>query len=385
MRDADKRDLALSGAVPEAPAPHPEVALARTPPAAFYTDPVRLVRELATVFTRSWQYVGHTAQLARPGDFFTTRSAREPLVFVNDGGVIRGFFNVCRHRAGPLALGCGNAARLVCRYHGWTYSLQGQLLRAPEMEGAQHFEPANIHLEPVAVHVLGPLIFAALDASTPPFDGFHPRLADECAPYQLARLRHVMTRDYPVAANWKLYVDNFLEGYHLPQVHPALGREIDYKSYATELATHRVLQHAPVRPDTGSLYTPVAGEPAARYYWLFPNLMLSFYERQLQVNVVIPDGVDRTVVRFDWFALDAGPEHGEQERFRTLVEFSDLVQAEDAGICQVLQGNVQSSAYRSGPYCPAREAGVHLFHRLMLGEPQGRHTTLTSQAAADTP
>jgi len=366
MGDVDQQLPAMNPAAGAA-APHPEVAQARTPPAAFYVAPEQLARERATVFVRSWQYVGHTAQLARPGDFFTTHCAHEPLVFVNDDGVIRGFFNVCRHRAGPLALGCGNALRLVCRYHGWTYSLQGRLLRAPEMEGAQQFEPAKIHLQPVAVELVGPMIFAALDASTPPFDSFHPGLVDECAPYQLARMRHVMRRDYPVAANWKLYVDNFLEGYHLPQVHPALSREIDYKSYVTELVTHRVLQHAPVRPATGSLYTPVAGEPAARYYWLFPNLMLSFYERQLQVNVVIPENAERTVVRFDWFALDAGPRHGELERFRRLVEFSDVVQAEDAAMCQVLQGNVQSSAYRSGPYCPAREAGVHLFHRLMLG------------------
>jgi len=340
---------------------------ASTPSAEFYTDPGQLAREIATVFRRRWQYVGPASQLERPGDYITARIAHEPLVLLNDGGVIRGFFNVCRHRAGPLALGCGNAARLVCRYHGWTYSLQGQLLRAPEMEGALGFDPAKIHLAPIAVHVFGPLVFAALDASTPPFDGEHPRLVDECAPYQLARMRHVMTRDYPVAANWKLYVDNFLEGYHLPQVHPALCQEIDYRSYVTELDTHRVLQQAPARAGSGSLYTPAAGEPAARYYWLFPNLMLSFYERQLQVNVVIPNGVDRTVVRFDWFALDAGPHHRELEHFRRLVEFSDAVQAEDAAICQVLQGNVRSSAYQSGPYCPAREAGVHLFHRLMLG------------------
>src|SRR5260221_2456665 len=366
MADADQQVPAMSHGVAGLAAPHPEVALARTPSAPFYVAPEQLARERATVFRRSWQYVGHTAQLARSGDYFTTRSTDEPLVFVNDDGVIRGFFNVCRHRAGPLALGCGNAARLVCRYHGWTYSLQGQLLRARKMESAPQFEPAKIHLQPVAVETVGPMIFAALDASTPSFESFHPGLIDECAPYQLARLRHVMTRDYPVAANWKLYVDNFLEGYHLPQLHPALSREIDYKSYVTELATHRVLQHAPVRAATGSVCTPAPGEPAARYYWLFPNLMLSFYERQLQVNVVAPEGADRTVVRFDWFALDAGPRHGELERFRRLVEFSDVVQAEDAGMCQVLQGNAQSSAYRPGPYCPAHEAGVHLFHRLML-------------------
>ena len=347
-------------------APHADVRQAHTPPASFYTDPARLERELETVLARSWQYVGHMGQLRAHGDFFTTRLGREPLLFVRDGDCVRGYFNVCRHRAGPLALGCGHAARIVCRYHGWSYSLQGQLLRAPEMDGAQGFDTAGIHLEPVTVHVLGPLIFAALTAEVAPFERFHAGLAAECAPFHLERMRHVLTRDYPVSSNWKVYVDNYLEGYHVPQVHPALNREIDYRSYVTELAANRVLQHAPVRADTASLYRQAEGEPDASYYWLFPNIMLNLYERQLQVNVVIPDGVERTVVRFEWFALDAGPPHVQDPHFNRLREFTELVQAEDAGICEAVQANLQSSAYRSGPYSPVRETGVHWFHRLML-------------------
>ena len=344
---------------------------ARTPPASFYTDPEQLTRESRTVLPRSWQYVGHTGQLRAHGDYFTTRIGREPLLFLRDGELVRGYFNVCRHRAGPLAQGCGHANRIVCRYHGWTYSLQGQLLRAAEMDGAQPFDPAGIRLEPVQVHVLGPMIFAALDPQTPPFDGFHADLAAQCAPFQLERMQHVLTRDYPVAANWKLYVDNYLEGYHVPQVHPALNREIDYKSYVTVLGAHHVLQHAPVRPETASFYRQAAGEPDASYYWLFPNIMLNLYERQLQVNVVIPDGVEHTVVRFDWFALDAGAQHVQDPHFCQLLQFTETVQAEDAAICQAVQGNLHSSAYRSGPYSPVRETGVQLFHRLMLpgGEP----------------
>ena len=102
----------------------------KTPPAPFYIDPARLVAEHATVFARSWQLVGHAAQLARPGDYFTTRLGNEPLLFTNDKGTLRGFFNVCCHRAGPVANGCGNSQRLACRYHGWTYDLSGKLLRA---------------------------------------------------------------------------------------------------------------------------------------------------------------------------------------------------------------------------------------------------------------
>ncbi len=347
-------------------APHADVNQARTPPASFYTDASRLTREFRTVLARSWQYVGRTEQLRSHGDYFTTRIGREPLLFVRDGDAIRGFFNVCRHRAGPLAQGCGHASRIVCRYHGWSYSLQGQLMRAPEMEGAQPFDTLNIRLEPVQVHVWGPMIFAALDRETAPFERFHPHLAGECVPFRLERMQHVMTRDYPVAANWKVYVDNYLEGYHVPLVHPALNREIDYKAYETVLAPNRVLQHAPIRPETASLYAQAPGEPDASYYWLYPNIMLNLYERQLQVNIVLPDSVGSTVVRFEWFAVDAGPEFAHDPHFKQLLDLTEVVQAEDAGICEAVQGNFQSSAYRSGPYSPVRETGVHHFHRLLL-------------------
>jgi len=347
-------------------APHADVGRARTPPASFYTDGTLLAREFETALASSWQYVGHTGQLRAHGDYFTTRIGSEPLLFVRDGEIIRGYFNLCRHRAGPLAQGCGHAARIVCRYHGWSYSLQGQLLRAPEMDGAQNFDAAGIRLLPVQVHVWGPLIFAALGREVPPFEQYHAGLAAECAPFHLDRMQHVLARDYPVASNWKVYVDNYLEGYHVPLVHPSLNREIDYKSYVTELAPNRVLQHAPVRADTASLYRQHAGEPDASYYWIFPNIMLNLYEHQLQVNVVIPQSIDRSVVRFEWFALEAGPERAHDPHFVELLKFTELVQAEDAAICEAVQANLRSRAYRSGPYSPVRETGVHWFHRLML-------------------
>src|SRR5688572_28261411 len=121
----------------------------QTPAAAFYNNPARLQHEHEEVFARSWQVVGHVSQLQKSGDYFTSQIGTEPLVLVNDNGTIRGFFNVCRHRAGPVAIGCGHSQRLVCRYHGWTYELSGQLLRTTEMEGAD-FDPAMIHLQPVA-------------------------------------------------------------------------------------------------------------------------------------------------------------------------------------------------------------------------------------------
>lgn len=336
----------------------------QTPAAAFYVDPARLAVERETVFARSWQLVGHAEQLARPGDYFTAQVGREPLLFTNDGGTLRGFFNVCRHRAGPVAQGCGHAQRLSCRYHGWTYDLAGQLLRTTEMEGAD-FDPTQIRLQPVAVHRFGPLLFAALDPATPAFETQFPGVAERCAPFALEQMKYVTTRSYPVNANWKLYVDNYLEGYHIPLVHPTLNREIDYRQYVTELGERHVLQYAPVRAGTAEHYRADSGNGEAVYYWLFPNLMLNIYEGQMQTNMVIPLGVDRTVVRFDWFSHEPLPDPESNERWRELAAFSEVVQAEDAGICETVQMNIGSRAYRPGPYSPKREGGVRLFHSLM--------------------
>ena len=342
-----------------------------TPVASFYVDPARLDVEHDRVFTRSWQLVGRTDQLRTPGDYFTTRLGREPLLFVNDDGVIRGFFNVCRHRAGPIAQGCGNARRLVCRYHGWTYDLSGQLLRATEMDGAQ-FDASQIRLEGVRVHSVGPLVFAALAPDTPPFDEFFPGVAERCASLRLETMRYVATRDYPVNANWKVYVDNYLEGYHIPLVHPGLNREIDYRQYVTESGPRHTVQCAPVREGTSALYKGAVvdgrGDGQAYYYWLFPNTMLNIYEGQLQTNVVIPIDVNRTMVRFDWFAYEPAPDPETDERWNRLVRFSEEVQEEDAKICEAVQFNLGSRAYRPGPYSPKRESGVRLFHELMGAE-----------------
>jgi choline monooxygenase len=336
----------------------------KTPPASFYNDPARLDAEHHSVFTRSWQLVGHIGQLREPGDYFTTRLGTEPLLFTNDGGTIRGFYNVCRHRAGPIAYGCGRAQRLVCRYHGWTYDLTGQLLRTTEMEGASDFDPSSIRLRPVATYQFGPLLFAALDPSTPPFDEFFPGVAEHCAPLHLERMGYVAMREYPVKANWKVYVDNVLEGYHIPLVHPGLNREIDYRKYVTETSERHTLQYAPIR-EGSEHYGKAGSNGQAFYYWLFPNIMLNIYEGLLQTNVVIPVDVNNTIVRFEWFSHEPLPDPQTDARWNELVRFSEEVQAEDAQICEAVQFNISSRAYVSGPYSPKRESGLQLFHSLM--------------------
>jgi choline monooxygenase len=339
-----------------------DIAHARTPEAAFYTDADQLARELVAVIGRSWQLAGHAGQLAESGDFFTAEICGEPLLLVNDAGTLRGFFNVCRHRAGPVAEGCGRQRLFACRYHGWTYDLKGQLVRAAEMEGAA-FDPAQIRLEPVRLERWGPLLFVTLEHDLPRIPESFPGLEEDCAPFGVERMRHGVSRVYPVNANWKVYVDNFLEGYHIPLVHPGLNREIDYRSYGTMLRERHVVQSAAVREAGTAHFRAQPGEPPASYLWLYPNMMLNFYQGQLQTNLVIPRGVDRCDVLFDWYAPESLPEL----RWRELVRFGDEIQSEDAAICERVQRNLRSRAYRPGPYSPLREAGVHHFHGLMRG------------------
>lgn len=322
--------------------------------------------ETKSVFRRAWHLVGPASELAKPGAYLTTDVGRESLVLVNDSRTLRGFFNVCRHRAGPLASGCGQTRRLVCRYHGWTYDLSGKLLRAPEMEGVADFDTHSIHLREVLVHRFGPLLFVALDDQTLPFDAYCPGVSSEMAQLKMAQMQHVMRCDYPVNANWKNYIDNFLEGYHIPLIHPALDRELDYDSYSTKLGVRSVLQFAPIRAAGAQFYRDGSADNQARYFWLYPNIMLNFYENQLQTNKVIPLDVDHSIVRFDWFALPPPPNPESDQRFRSLLAFSEQIQAEDAAICESVQRNFSSIAFLPGRYSRQREAGVHLFHRLVL-------------------
>ncbi len=329
-------------------------ARAETLPAKLYTDPAWLAAERRAVFAGSWQPCARADQLGETGAYATADIGGESVVVVRDGEALRGFHNVCRHRAGPVARGCGRRQTLQCGYHGWTYGLDGRLLRAPEMDGTADFDPAAVRLPPVAVGAWGPLVMACVDPARA------PALAELTDGVALEPLPHRLHREYPVACNWKVYVDNYLEGYHIPIVHPSLHRELDYDAYRTETRRWSSLQHAPVRPAAGTERRYVARSDGERnqYWWVFPNLMLNIYMDMVQVNVVVPLAVDRTVVRFDWFArgeLAAG-----------LVDFSDLIQDEDRHICETVQHNLSSRSYDRGRYSARRENGVHHFHSLLV-------------------
>jgi phenylpropionate dioxygenase-like ring-hydroxylating dioxygenase large terminal subunit len=348
----------------------PDIKRAATIPSRLYVDPVYLELERERVFAHTWQLVGRAELLPESGSFFTAEIGNDSIVVLRDGTTLRGFHNVCLHRAGPVAHGCGKRQTLQCKYHGWTYTLEGELLRAPEMEGVECFTPSDMRLRPVAIATWGPLVFANLDGKAPALESMVGDIPGRVARFGCESMRHVMRKQYELACNWKVYVDNYLEGYHIPVVHPSLHKEIDYDSYRVEPQRYSSIQHAPLRPNapgaTDRKYDPSKTDVAeAVYGWIFPNIMLNVYLGQMQTNVVIPVAHDRTIVVFEWFASNPPEDPSTDADWARLVAFSDEIQDEDVEICETVQRNLRSRVYDRGRYSAKRENGVHHFHSLL--------------------
>jgi choline monooxygenase len=355
-----------------------EIARAWTLPAPLYTDSSIFLAEKEKIFARTWQVVGHASQVENPGDFFTTEFIGEPLLLVRGpDGKLRGFYNVCRHRAGPPAEGCGSRKLFRCGYHGWTYSLDGALLSATEIEGVEGFRPEEFALKPVRTEEWFNLVFVNLDQEARPLRESLGELPARAEKFPFTQMKLFERRTYDMKCNWKTYVDNYLEGYHLPSVHPGLNRELDYDAYVVEphARGHEkyVRQFSPIRGAQPGDATPRryadsgadSGSPLTTdYFWIFPNWMLNCYPDNVSLNIVLPVEVERSLAIFEWYLPEK--DHGSPAA-KAAVEFSDQIQIEDIGICEIVQKNLRSRSYSRGRFSVKQEKGVHAFHR-MYGE-----------------
>jgi choline monooxygenase len=345
----------------------PDVAEAFTLPSNFYFDSSFESIEKEKIFSRTWQIVGHVRQLPKSGSFFTTELVGEPLLIVrNSKDEIKGFYNVCKHRAGPPAQGCGERKVFRCGYHGWTYSLDGELLNAPECEGVKDFRQKDFGLTPVRTEEWAGLIFVNLDDSGQPLLQSLGQLPQQAARFHLEKMQLHQRRVYEMQCNWKTYIDNYLEGYHLPSVHPSLNRELDYGSYTTQLFAGYSLQSSPIRgPENEATvqrrYSQAKGDDVAEYYWVFPNWMLNCYPDNVSVNIVLPVSPERSIAIFEWYFPESVL--GTEAPART-VGFSDEIQVEDVRICEIVQKNLRSRSYSRGRYSVKQERGLHHFHTL---------------------
>jgi choline monooxygenase len=341
---------------------------AHTIPARWYFDPAVAEREREAVF-RGWQVAARVDQLREPGAYATTEIAGEPILALRDEGTLRAFHNVCRHRAAVVVPGeCGVLDRLRCRYHGWTYDLRGQLRGLPEFDGICDFAREDNGLVPLAVDVWGPCVWVHPGSPRTPLAEFLAPLAGRHP--EIATLRWAARKSYEVACNWKVYVDNYLDGgYHVNTVHPTLAGVLDYREYRTEVYEHASVQVSPLVDDGGATAGTRAGTHAY-YWWVYPNFMVNIYSGVMDTNLVLPLGPDRCRVIFDFYFSDQSDEY-----IRKSLDVADAVQIEDMEICAEVQRGLRSRTYVSGRY-GRREAGVHHFHRLL-------HRDLSAPAPRD--
>ena len=348
----------------------PDVTLASTLPAAFYRDASTFERVKERVFARSWQWIGDIVDVGRPGSLsprdMLPGCLDEPLLLSRDAeGTLRCLSNVCTHRGNLLVKTPCVADQIRCGYHSRRFDLAGRMNFMPEFALARNFPAPSDDLPQVPFGTLGTQAFAAV-APAAPLDAFLGDVAARLAWLPLADFHHDPSRDrsFDIAAHWALYVENYLEGLHIPFIHPALNQVLSFEGYDYELHRYANLQFARARDGEQAFELPSSSPDfgqrvAAYYYWIFPNLMLNFYPWGLSVNVVQPQGIDRTRVIFRSYVWDAG-KLGDGAGGDL-----DQVELEDEEVVQQVQRGIQSRFYDRGRYSPSKERGVHQFHRLL--------------------
>jgi choline monooxygenase len=340
-----------------------------TPPSSWYTNEQVYALERDSVFRSSWQPAARLEQLKAPGSYVSGCLLGEPWVVLRDAeGELRAFYNSCRHKGREVVTGCGRADQLVCDYHAWRYDLDGRLRKAPKMAGIERFERDAMSLVPLRVEAWGPWAFVCRDADATSLHGSVVALDDELEQGDWGRLRFAGTRSWTIDCNWKVYVDNYLDGgYHIPHMHPTLDAQLDMSRYRTEVFERYSVQTCPPADRGDSRIDYDAEQRIGRravYAWLYPNFMLNRYGPCLDSNHVIPLGPNRCRVEYEFYFEDTeGPEA--QHFIEQSMAQSDVTQREDIAICESVQLGLGSESYDRGRYAPEVEMGEHHFHRLL--------------------
>jgi choline monooxygenase len=354
-----------------------------TIPASWYVDSGIADLETRTVFSKTWQLVGRIDQVEKPGQYVSANVAGQPIVVVRgNDNVLRGFYNVCRHHAAAVVTEpCGQASILHCPYHGWNYGLDGSLKGMPEFDGVKDFDRQQNGLVPIKADTWEKFVFINLDPKAQPLSEFLGGLVKRTAPLGLKKLHFFDTRTYDIHCNWKVFVDNYLDGgYHVPHLHKGLNSVLDYKQYTIENEDRYCLQSSPmVSSDEDAATGATRKGDRAWYFWQYPNLMINCYEGYMDTNLVLPVDVDHCRIVFDFYFADVS--EARRENNQQSVAVGARVQDEDLGICEAVQRGLKSRAYGAGRLSVRREAGEHLFHRFLAADL--KHGLGQTAAAAD--
>ncbi|MEJ2584134.1 MAG: aromatic ring-hydroxylating dioxygenase subunit alpha [Robiginitalea sp.] len=348
----------------------PDIRKASTLPSEFYRDPDVFEALKDKVFYKSWQWIGDVRMLPEnPSAYpFVMLSdfLEEPMVLTRDAsGKVHCLSNVCTHRGNLVAGQPGKARKLICRYHGRRFALDGTFEHMPEFEEAEGFPAPCDDLPSFPLRSWGPFLFAGLNPSfdfQEVIDGMNERVG--FLPLHTFEEDPARHKDYQIRAHWALYCDNFLEGFHIPFVHEDLNKVLDYGDYETVLYKHFNLQigyagEGEAVFDLPEGHVDYGKKVAAYYFWVFPNTMFNFYPWGVSVNLVQPLGPDRTRVSFRTYVhdaswLDQGAGTG-----------LDKVELEDEEVVEGVHKGIRSRFYKAGRFSPTREQGVHHFHSLL--------------------
>ena len=350
---------------------HPDIAQAQTLPASFYADSALYERLLEGLFARSWQWIGDRDKLPEPAYLYPFEllpgSLAEPLL-LSRSAQDEWFClsNVCTHRANILCTEPGRQRLIRCGYHGRCFGADGRFRSMPEFEGVADFPSAKDDLPQLPLKALGKLLFTSLKSPIASFEKvFEPILARLAwFPWAELQARPHLDKDYEVEAHWALYCDNYLEGFHVPFVHPGLNERLDYGQYRTEVFEYCNLQLGLAEPGQPCFDLPTSaldyGQLVFAYYWwVFPNLMLNVYPWGLSLNLVEPQGLNRCRVKFRTFCLPGMTDA------QVLASDTHQTELEDEVVVQQVQKGLRSRLYQGGRFSVAREACVHHFHRLL--------------------
>lgn len=346
---------------------------ASTPPSSWFVSQDFHQLDKKAVFGREWICVGRTDQVDSIGKYFSGILAGEPYLVVRDGSGLNAFYNVCRHHAAQVAPVCGEgcADKFVCPYHGWTYATNGRLTKATRLKGIKDFSAKNFGLIPIQVKEWGPLVFINIgggngDKVEEMFDPVKNTIETETGTFKEG-MEFVKRVTYDMNCNWKVFVDNYLDGgYHVSVLHKDLTTGLNIDSYVTEVGAYYSLQKVS-GADDGQGQNDRLGQRAV-YAYLYPNLMINRYGPWMDTNLVIPTGPTTSKVIYDYFLESSKLQElkdKKEDYIKDCLKDSDQVQLEDNFICDSVQLGLQSSAYDVGRYAPAVETADRRFHVLL--------------------
>ncbi len=344
------------------------IEFAQTPPATWNMSPDFHTLDMS-LLKQQWQFVTSIDQLQRIGSFVSGDFCGEPYFIIrNEKNEIKAFFNVCKHHAALLLQGQGCTSEIICPYHAWTYDLNGQLKKAPQMAGVKNFDREALSLKEIPVKIFSQFVLLNFSEKIPEFDTELTKLSQILANAGTEKLRFRERKIYEIKCNWKVYIDNYLDGgYHVNHLHAGLAGQLDMENYRIENFKRWTLQSCggsknPTTSQSIDFRERIGDE--AQYAWVYPNFMINRYGPIMDTNWIVPIDHQTCLTIFDYYFKD----DAKNDFVEASIAASEQVQTEDVVICESVQKGMASKSYVAGRYSPHLETGEYLFHSLLKND-----------------